>query len=193
MIHLNWIKGHSNQTGNDLADRAANRGADLARDPDNQFHIPVSYGFIKAKVKEVILFEWNIEYRRTDLSQIKLWFPEVNLGPSRIVKSAGRQLFSRIVRWTTGHVHLNRQNNLVDPDLYPDPMCRRCGLDLERAIHIIGFCAYYTDLRRQYFGCSSFVANQRIQWSMKRLVGFLTEYEVYSLEHSQEDEISDED
>ncbi len=53
-IHLNWIPGHMNITGNEKADQAARRGTELQKTCADKY---VSFSFIKRKIKELALLE----------------------------------------------------------------------------------------------------------------------------------------
>ena len=55
-LHLEWVPGHMNIRGNELADKAAKKGTEL------QYVTPESYislTFIKRKIKETGLTDWN--------------------------------------------------------------------------------------------------------------------------------------
>ncbi len=53
-IHLNWVPGHMNIKGNELADQAAKKRTELQKTSTEKY---VSFSFIKKKIKESALIE----------------------------------------------------------------------------------------------------------------------------------------
>ena len=64
-IHLSWIPGHMNITGNELADQAAKKGTELQKSAEKY----VSFSYIKRKIKESALLEWQEEYAKAKKSK----------------------------------------------------------------------------------------------------------------------------
>ena len=62
-IHLNWVPGHMNIKGNELADQAAKKRTELQKTSTEKY---VSFSFIKKKIKESALIEWQEEYVKTN-------------------------------------------------------------------------------------------------------------------------------
>jgi len=60
-IHLNWVPGHMNIKGNELADQAAKKGTELQKISTEKY---ISLSFIKRKIKESALLEWQEEYAK---------------------------------------------------------------------------------------------------------------------------------
>jgi ribonuclease HI len=61
-IHLSWVPGHMNITGNEMADQAAKKGTQLQQQCAEKY---VSLSFIKRKIKESALLEWQQEYEKS--------------------------------------------------------------------------------------------------------------------------------
>ena len=55
-IHLSWVPGHMNITGNEKADQAAKKGTQSQQTNSEKY---VSLSFIKRKIKESALIEWE--------------------------------------------------------------------------------------------------------------------------------------
>ena len=62
-IHLSWVPGHMNITGNEKADQAAKKGTEMQQTSVEKY---VSLSFVKRKIKESALSEWQEEYVRTN-------------------------------------------------------------------------------------------------------------------------------
>ena len=62
-IHLSWVPGHMNIIGNEEADQAAKRGTELQKKSAEKY---VSFSFIKRKIKESALLEWQQEYLKAN-------------------------------------------------------------------------------------------------------------------------------
>ena len=67
---------------------------------------------------------WQVRWDHTEVSQTKIWFPSPNPKASKLLLSQPRHVFSRFVRFATGHCFLRYQRALVakgpsDPPLVP--------------------------------------------------------------------------
>ena len=62
-IHLSWVPGHMNITGNEKADQAAKKETEMQQTSAEKY---VSLSFVKKKIKESALSEWQEEYVRTN-------------------------------------------------------------------------------------------------------------------------------
>jgi RNase H len=62
-IHVSWVPGHMNITGNELADQAAKKGTEMQQSISEKY---VSFSYIKRKIKESALSEWQEEYIKTN-------------------------------------------------------------------------------------------------------------------------------
>ena len=55
-LHLEWVPGHMNIKGNELADKAAKKGTELQYITLESY---ISLAFIKRKIRETGLVNWN--------------------------------------------------------------------------------------------------------------------------------------
>ena len=60
-IHLNWVSDHMNIKDNELADQAAKKRTELQKISIEKY---ISLSFIKRKIKESALLEWQEEYAK---------------------------------------------------------------------------------------------------------------------------------
>ena len=56
LVYLEWVPGHMNVYGNEMADKAAKKGTELQRICPESY---ISLAFIKRKIKEAAMLEWT--------------------------------------------------------------------------------------------------------------------------------------
>ncbi len=137
-ITLSWVKGHSDCTGNELADMLARRGAEEARELAFQspFH-PLTLTDAKIKIRELFLSKWQSDWEnQVDCRISKLFMPVVNKAyKMHTMTVRDLQLLSQIV---TGHGlfkrHLRHWNTLESYQ------CSLCGEAEEDSWHLWAYC-----------------------------------------------------
>ena len=140
-LQLEWVPGHMNIRGNELADKAAKKGTEL------QYVTPESYismAFIKRKIKETGLIDWN-EIWLNSKSKGK-HYTQFECKPkwkqsARIIK---KQIFSSYFQLKSGHGYFKSYLNRA-PDSYPD-ICFICNTK-ENPEHLLLYCKRYSSIR----------------------------------------------
>ena len=178
-VTIRWIRAHVGYMGNELADEAAKEGA---LDPEAVLiESSIPWSFVKATIKATMIGNWNKAWQGlTTCRQTKIFFPRVDLAKSKKLRRAKKELYSRAVRWITGHNFLRRHNNITD---YVDTAreCRYCKIQEETSGHIITECEAFWRERRDCF--SSFWLNpQSPNWTPEQLQAFLSATSVAWLE-----------
>ena len=143
-------------------------------------NIPVSFSLIKRKINSCLIAEWEDDWKKT-----KYWFPAPDTRKANHMKHLSRDRFSRLLRWLTGHCFLNRQNNLVDTIKFPDPLCCLCGLELERAVHVLVFCPALVQTRYRIMG-EPFLPPSDPFWTVDQLLRLLSVEKIKALEDTQD-------
>jgi hypothetical protein len=132
-IHLNWVPGHMNIKGNELADQAAKKGTELQKASTEKY---VSLSFIKRKIKESALIEWQEEYAKTNkgrfYSQFQC-FPRWNA----YKKTVKKKIWSAFMQLKLGHGYF--KSYLVRLPEYTTNRCFICGTK-ENPEHLILHC-----------------------------------------------------
>ena len=135
----------------------------------------------KSLIREYINQEWNKSWQLLPLArQTKIFFPTPDRRKAKGLLKASRELYSRAVRWITGHNFLRRHNNITD---YVDTskICRYCKSHEETSGHIITECEAFWQERRDSF--SSYWLNpQSPNWTPEQLQAFLSATSVAWLE-----------
>ena len=170
-MHLEWVPGHINIRGNDLADKAAKKETEL------QYITPESYislAFIKRKIREKGLITWN-----------NIWFESKSKGKhynqfeckpkwKQSASIVRKQVFSSYFQLKTGHGYFKSYLNRAS-DAYPD-ICFICNTK-ESPEHLLLNCKRYSSIRNKIK-----IEKQLNQLSLKILFGskqgqnFLFEY-----------------
>ena len=145
-----WIRGHSNDVGNDMADECAKMGTTC---PDF-YYIKPSLSYIKSVIRSRINLEWNSQWQNLPTcrqsKQLISFIPD-NKNRSFLL-SRGRQGCRRMVSLLTGHNHLKYHVFKRKVSCRPNvsPVCRFCETDLETSWHLLHDCPRF-DTRRRVF------------------------------------------
>ena len=200
-IKLNWIKAHVNHLGNEIADRAAKTGCSL---PEKE-SVAISKAYVKSLIRDEMIKEWDRRWQTAgDCRQTFGFFPCVDLTKSKELSHMGRKDLGIMVRYLTGHAHLQRHNkiantvqptycnfprmkySLVDPDdgteEQPDwdVICRLCQLTNteETPLHLIRECLAAWKTRLELFGCYCLADETPLTWSQKALLQFFKHFDL---------------
>ena len=115
-LHLEWVPGHMNIRGNELADKAAKKGTEL------QYINPESYvslTFIKRKIRETGLTNWNNIW--TDSESKDKHYKQFECKPKwkQSAKVVRKQVFSSYFQLKSGHGYFKSYLNRAS-DTFPD-------------------------------------------------------------------------
>ena len=111
-LYLRYVKAHVGNVGNEMADKAAK----LASSRPTPFTRPLTFIPLcsyRTSIHYALLRLWNARWHRSTVSQTKIWFPVVSPRRSRYLLTQPRKVFSRFVRFVTGHCFLRYQRALV--------------------------------------------------------------------------------
>ena len=132
-IHINWVPAHMNIHGNEYADRAAKKRTELQKISLEKY---VSLAFIKRKIKESSLNEWQTEYENSEKGRYYNQFentPKWKAFP----KALKKQIWSAFIQLKLGHGYF--RSYLVRFLDYSSDRCFTCGTK-ENPEHLILHC-----------------------------------------------------
>ena len=150
LITFEWVKGHTNNEGNDSADLLAKKGC-----TEGEFYyIKPSLSYIKSIVKTRVLTEWNQKWANLPncrQSRELITFNPDNKNQTYLF-SRGRQGCRKIVSLLTGHNNLKYHvfRRLVSNRPNTSPVCRFCETDIETSWHLLYDCPRYDTRRREF-------------------------------------------
>ena len=134
-IRIRWVKGHANNSGNELADALAKEGARMVCSgcyPQVPISKTESNNLIREYVKDTWLKRWNKEKA---CRQTRLFIPVPNNKIARYLLDCTRFQAGKLVQWLTGHAKLNRHLGLMG--LANNSQCRFCEEEEETTIHLV--------------------------------------------------------
>ena len=150
-VTVQWIPGHQDYKGNEVADRLAKAGTEMTNDEGPTPRIPVTKQLSRQLIKEWGLKMHNREWKqRNDCRQTKMFMPEVKSKPKLGILTASRGKTRKVMQLLTGHNNLERHRFLMK--MTDSPMCRKCGLGEETAEHYITECPAYREKRMKNLG-----------------------------------------
>ena len=145
-IGIEWIKGHADHTGNELADMLAKKGSDVQThscDPN----LPIPMCYIKTGLENLCDVQWQAEWNGEDrCRQTKLFFPTVARKTSKLTSVYSKHDLNLLVQAGTGHAlvahHLSQWLDLVDE-------CKLCLEDYETTSHLFFECPVLRSAREE--------------------------------------------
>jgi len=132
-IHINWVPAHMNIHGNEYADKAAKKGTELQKISLEKY---VSLAFIKRKIKESSLNEWQIEYEKSKKGRHYNQFEGIPKWKA-FPKTLRKQTWSTFMQLKLGHGYFKFY--LVKFLDYSSNRCFTCGIK-ESPEHLILHC-----------------------------------------------------
>ena len=187
-IRLRWVKGHAGHFGNEQADQIANEAAS-SRGPLPLYDVPRSASSFQDDFKCDLYDRWTERWQSdpTWCRQTKIWFPEPSIRKSKQLCFLGRELFSRVVRWLSGHAFLRLQNHRANTSSAPDQtaLCRLCGEVYERADHVLLHCPRLSLTRAEAFSTLN-IDTDKPEWEVRNITKFLSTDAVSNLESPED-------
>jgi ribonuclease HI len=145
-IHIGWVKGHNENTGNELADMLAKAGNKMPA-ASVAPEIPVPNATMKGLINDLVTRSWQDRWTSSgECRQTKLFCPFVDTGKlKKLVKSTREQL-NRLFQVVTGHglfaAHLSKWRNI-------DIQCKLCLEEDESPFHLWNECPALTRERME--------------------------------------------
>ena len=135
-LHVTWVKGHNNNTGNEFADYLAKRGnalPQLVTDPA----VPIGQGYVKTQINATYYGKWQDRWEETtDLKHTRRMQPKPERHTGRIKKSNRRSL-NLTFQIITGHAllgaHLGKWQGVPK-------LCKKCDSTDETPEHLWKDC-----------------------------------------------------
>ena len=141
-IHLSWVPGHMNITGNELADQTAKKEAELQQTNTESV---VSLSFIKRKIKESALLEWQEEYAKIKKGKFYSQFDSFPRWKT-YKKTVKKKVWSAFMQLKLGHGYF--KSYLVRLPDYTTDRCYVCGTR-ENSEHLILHCKATQAIREE--------------------------------------------
>ena len=137
-IHISWIRGHANHTGNEYADCLAKQGVEMfGRTSFSSPNIPISNKIVKRRIREAIDKQWDKKWRNyTFCSKTKDFLPTVDRSRQKIIKELSRSSLALLTQIVTGHSYFRAHMWYMYPEDVIDIDCQICGNEPETPWHI---------------------------------------------------------
>ena len=176
LVHIGWIKGHADYTGNELADYLAKSGTEQVQTQG----LPASYAKVKRSIMDLITGKWNRRFHNLNDHKIcRKFYPKIQLDKWKKLTCFKRKDFNLLFQVTTGHgffaAHLAKWRNIEDE-------CKLCLEDEESSWHIYTECPALTEVRTVHQIISSDPDGQRGAGGYeKALLRYFKETNIYNL------------
>jgi hypothetical protein len=166
---VQWIKGHSEDRGNDAADERARRGAHRKPiGPEPILPIPASW--YKGKILLETLKKQQQHWSNTrGYRQTKLVIPQIDPKMSAQLIKLSRNNLRMVTGILTGHCNLNKHMFIIG--ITDSPLCRACRETDETVTHVLLECNAVAQHRAAHLGTP--VDLREVMRNAKALCGYL--------------------
>ena len=143
LLDLVWIKGHANETGNELADFLAKEGSKKNISGTNPI-VPVPYCTIKRKINEMVGEKWQARWEIAEVRNAKSFLTTVDPSCNKKTRKFSKNKLNQLAMAISGHglysAHLWHWKNI-------DPVCKLCKESAETSAHLWNECPALEKLR----------------------------------------------
>jgi ribonuclease HI len=142
-MQLEWVPGHMNIRGNELADKAAKKGTKLQRAAIESY---ISLAFIKRKIKESALTDWNKDWQ--DSKNKGKHYSQFSCKPrwNQKEKVMKKQIWSTHMQLKMGHGYF--KSYLYRFSRWDTEICYFCNTR-ENPEHLLLHCKRYSQIRNK--------------------------------------------
>ncbi len=168
-IGIEWVKGHADNTGNELADMLAKKASNLTPSTCEPC-IPVPPSYIKLGIKQLGISEWQSAWNAEQTCrQTKLFIPKVEEKIKKTMLLSKHQL-NLIVQVCTGHALVAHHLSQWLEDM--QDVCKLCEEASETTAHLYFDCPAMQRPRRE---------TSSIEQFENRLLAFFSDSQVSNL------------
>jgi len=144
-LHIEWVPGHCEVKGNEIADELAKEGAKEGSIA-NKSSPYTSIAFLKRRVKELCLIEWNNQWQKNKKGKSYMGTP--NLRRPKPLDLLPRNMTSTIVQLRTGHGYFNSYLVRIPSSGILLERCN-CSPNPQTPKHLILECKFYSQQRKK--------------------------------------------
>jgi len=145
-IAIKWVRGHADNTGNELADSLAKEGSNMNPDTVGP-ELPIPMSEIKRSLKDHFVAKWQERWGRSrDCRQTKNFFPTVSGTKSKKLAKWPKSILNLLVQAGTGHAlvayHISQWTDV-------EKRCKLCQEGEESTGHLFWDCPVLERQRRE--------------------------------------------
>ena len=168
-VTINWIPGHVQQLGNEIADRLAKRGTELHTEGIEP-RLAISPCTVRKATDKWFKNRQDQKWQeKTDCRQTRLVLPSTEHRWTKCTKYLSRNEMRILTQVTTGHSCLKRHMFIMGMANSPD--CELCGME-QTPIHIVTTCPVLCGQRIQAFNRPLLETDMIRQFNPGRIVRY---------------------
>ena len=164
-LQLDWIKAHSNLSGNERANELARNSVYVS---NVFFDVQPPMSMFKREISTCIQKEWTEEWQKNPTCRMtKIFYPNSDRSKAKRLLNLSRKKSRRLIEAITGQNNLHYVQNKIRKT---EHLCRLCEEEEETFDHFVNDCPCLRQARQDHFGLNKIEKSHR--WTIQGILEY---------------------